>query len=121
MKDKEKIKMLQDILNSDAVLKADKPEGVLKVAAAGSSPEEAKDKIMQGLKKVHLPDEEEMGEMMPKHEMSDDEEESEYPDESCMAEEEPEFEKEDSEILDMLPAGAKAAFKQKLLEKIKKM
>lgn len=113
MHDKEKLKMLKDILNSGAVL--EEPKGVLKVAAMGESPEEAKEKIMKGLQKVHLPDEEEMGEEM----MSDEEEE--YPEESCDMMAEEDMSDEDSEILDMLPTSQKESFKKRLLEKIKNM
>lgn len=127
MNDSEKIKMLKEILkDKDTVSKGilgEKPEGELVVSAEGKSPEEAKKTIMEGLSKVNLPDEEEMGEMLPM-DGEDSEEGCECGDPECGGEckmDESSIEGDDKAILEMLPEKSKMQFKKRLMEKIKSL
>lgn len=147
MDEKEKLKMLQEILKTDAVQK--EPKGILKVTAAGDSPEEAKQKIMEGLKSIHLPGKEDMPKMMGKGNMHGMDEEQSEPsdnpeeeqseicpecgqpmcpgcDENPMEDsQEPSEEevmgKENTDILDMVPESQREHIKKMLMEKIKNM
>lgn len=129
IKDKEKLKMLEEILNSDAVMK--EPVGVLKVTAAGKSPEEAKKKIMQGLRGINLPDEEQMEPAMEEEEgMEVCPECGQEMCEDCMGmedsmdpamEEEEDMGQENKDILSMVPDSQRAHIKKMLLAKIKNM
>ena len=116
MQDKDKIKLLKDILGdkdliSKGILKEEdtEPTGVLSVEAEGESPEDAKEKIVEQLQTMDLPDEEEMGEIVPE-EMGEDEELYEDM-----------LDEEDQDILESLPEKTRESFKQRLLDKIKKM
>ena len=71
------------------------------------SPEEAKKTIMEGLSKVDLPDEEDMGEMLPMD--GEDSEECDM--------DESKLDSEDRDILEMLPEKSKMQFKKRLMEK----
>lgn len=115
MNDSEKIKMLKEILKdkdtmSKGILGESEPvEGKLIVEAEGSSPEEAKGKIMEGLDQIELPDEEDMGMC----ECGDTECEGECKmDESSMGE-------EDKGMMEMLPEKSKMQFKKRIMEKLK--
>ena len=127
MNDSEKIKMLKEILKdkdtmSNGIL-GEKPEGELVVSAKGESPEEAKETIMEGLDKVELPDEEEMGEMLPM-DGEDSEEGCECGEPECMGEcemDESSMEGDDKEILEMLPEKSRMQLKKRLMEKIKSL
>lgn len=119
--------MLKEILkDKDTMSKGilgEKPEGELVVSAEGKSPEEAKKTIMEGLSKVNLPDEEEMGEMLPM-DGEDSEEGCECGDPECGGEckmDESSIEGDDKAILEMLPEKSKMQFKKRLMEKIKSL
>ena len=129
MKGIDKIKLLKEILEdkdlvSKKILKEEEPEGELIVSAEGESPEDAKKKILAELQGIDLPDEEDMDGM--EDEMCEDDMEcSDMMDmEDEEDEEEPEgFEmsEEDEEIMDMIPASQRKAFKKRLIEKIKSL
>jgi len=119
MKGLDKIKLLKEILEdkelvSKKILKEEpedmEAEGTLVVSAEGASPEDAKEDILAQLEGLELPDEEEMEEIMPEMEEMEEEEEEDF-----------EMSEEDSEIMDMIPASQREAFKKRLLEKIKSL
>jgi len=134
MKDKRKLKMLKEILNdsnlvSKDILKEEKPSGILSVRAEGDSPEEAKKKILEELRKVKLPDEKQMEDMedmmgMKEEDEYEDEMEDEYEDEDLEEMEEDDIDddevnEEDRTILDLLPERSRKQFKKMLIEKLR--
>ena len=120
--------MLKEILkDKDTMSKGilgEKPEGELVVSAEGESPEEAKKTIMEGLSKVDLPDEEDMGEMLPMDGEDSEEEGCPCGDPECEGEcemDESSLEGEDKDILEMLPEKSRMQMKKRLMKKIKSL
>jgi len=126
MKDMDKIRLLKEILAdkdlvSKKILKEEvEPKGILEVSAEGDSPEDAKQKILDQLQKVDLPDEEEMGEEM-EDEFDEEMEEEEFDDEMEEEFDEDMLDEEDQDVLEMLPEKSRAEFKKRLIEKIKNL
>ena len=125
MKGMDKIKILQELLgDKDSMSKmhgGEDPEGVLVVKAEGSSPKDAKKKMMSELSETELPGEAKMEMMEDEYEEGMEDEYEDEMEEEYEEDEEFEMSDEDSEIMDMIPESQREMFKQKLLEKIKSM